>query len=1171
MKEPLNGLSILEELDLKFGSAKNKQQIIHALEHSTILHRIPLPAPNVTTEQAQKDFRRERVLLNDVPFIPDKFDTDRCHAFSFTLQVLLERMMRQTQIYNQDLYSSSAVITDLIMQRACRTSAGADSFFTVQKLLCVEGTFVTQRAFLIDPPIKIDVFIADPEPDEVNGIPLVAVGEVVKTSNEFNNEPETKLQLHHPLKTLNNVNNTDNNSSSIINSSNNSTRSDSPKSHSNADNKNQKNSNSSSRSNLFSTATRITSNSRPFSTSDVSSSSSNNNITNCTLVSSTTPSQIVLSSSTASSPSIDASSSSPGCSSMVIPPDNIATTITAPVPVIGEGSSEARNSLLIHTPSIDEWSANTEVMYCNHKDENTDKPQHHHQQQQQSYQNEHTETDGCAHRQNNNMEFNSTMCSSSDSYITLVDSTTNYPIPLKDNNNNSSINTITASNDSTNKPINDCRPSMIHNSNSSSNAGSNNKPIITSIRGATLSCHPAPLPKTPQLPPPLPTVASSSSYSNNNNINSSMTNSSDGTNAGRRKVYSNPTPATTNALLSSSSMKGLSTTGSTSLKSIGTCSSNKITTTTTTVPTTTKARELLLSPSPASSSKVPAVLAYANNTTCGAICSRIQVMNSFAIYDVSAIEQITGIAADDPPAWLEVEAIVVDESNFFTGKHWRKLQLVVTCQATGKVYTSSGDASVAKRVSGRLSGRMILQELSSWFITATTSGNNNNNSNHNNNNITTTTTTTGIGAYNNHHIKKTYSNVSALPDGSDGNNNTTSNMNNNNNNKHIPVPSSPPINNSNNNNSSSSIMNSSPPPHHHHHSHRLGIMRRVYTGIQDATGLRNSSSNNSSNNTSNLSLKNNVHNNSNCNIICNDTHNNNSNSSISNKGCNQDSENNMHDMNMKNGSRYNEDDGEVEEDKIRPYSSSTNRTRTLTATPTSSGIFTCSTPPPLPSLSSSAAMTIPVLPALPLSPSSSTAATNAADALANTPTIVESVSVFTTNGCGDDVGDENIIYGASSSSIVSCPYSLHSTNTPSSSSSLALSNSFDTQLQLAATLPHQKLLLPVLSSSATTTSFVATGQPDTTTTNSHNLLATTSSNNDNANVTTTSPILSQLAHVIVQNDLLPHQSIKSTISSASSNYTTNTSTAAAVVNKISDDEEEDELLSEIASISSESL
>jgi hypothetical protein len=58
---------------------------------------------------------------------------------------------------------------------------------------------------------------------------------------------------------------------------------------------------------------------------------------------------------------------------------------------------------------------------------------------------------------------------------------------------------------------------------------------------------------------------------------------------------------------------------------------------------------------------------------------------------------------------------VVDESNFKTGRHWRKLQLIATCPESGKVFTSAYDPNMAKRESGRLSGRMILQELTSWF------------------------------------------------------------------------------------------------------------------------------------------------------------------------------------------------------------------------------------------------------------------------------------------------------------------------------------------------------------------------------------------------------------------------------------------------------------------------
>ena len=66
------------------------------------------------------------------------------------------------------------------------------------------------------------------------------------------------------------------------------------------------------------------------------------------------------------------------------------------------------------------------------------------------------------------------------------------------------------------------------------------------------------------------------------------------------------------------------------------------------------------------------------------LIARTQIMNSFAIYDTAVIDDIAGLKGD-PPAWLEVEAMVVDESNFSTQEHWRRLQLVVTDPRTGMV------------------------------------------------------------------------------------------------------------------------------------------------------------------------------------------------------------------------------------------------------------------------------------------------------------------------------------------------------------------------------------------------------------------------------------------------------------------------------------------------------
>eukprot|EP01031_Cornospumella_fuschlensis_P048974 gene48974-59956_t len=158
----LSSSAIEEYIGTKFGADKTKAEILHTLDCCTILHRIPLPAPTVSIEQAQKDFRRERILLNDVAFVPDKDDVERSVAFSRTLKVLLQRLMRNRAVYNSQQYSGADAIADLLLQRACRTSAGSDSFFTIQKMFCVEDTIVTQNTTITDdPPIHIDVFLSE--------------------------------------------------------------------------------------------------------------------------------------------------------------------------------------------------------------------------------------------------------------------------------------------------------------------------------------------------------------------------------------------------------------------------------------------------------------------------------------------------------------------------------------------------------------------------------------------------------------------------------------------------------------------------------------------------------------------------------------------------------------------------------------------------------------------------------------------------------------------------------------------------------------------------------------------------------------------------------------------------------------------------------------------------
>ncbi len=154
-------LTVREELDLLFGAAKNKLDIIKALEICTALHCIPLAPPNVSVEQTEKDFRREKVLLNDVAFVPDQDDEDREHAFSATLSILIQRLMKNPAVYDNQKYMDHNTIKEILMQRACRTSAGLDCFFTIQQLLCTEGTFLAQKMLPDDPPILIDVFVTE--------------------------------------------------------------------------------------------------------------------------------------------------------------------------------------------------------------------------------------------------------------------------------------------------------------------------------------------------------------------------------------------------------------------------------------------------------------------------------------------------------------------------------------------------------------------------------------------------------------------------------------------------------------------------------------------------------------------------------------------------------------------------------------------------------------------------------------------------------------------------------------------------------------------------------------------------------------------------------------------------------------------------------------------------
>ena len=201
-----------DEVSKHFQDAQSKGEVMRALLvcHALFQRIVIDKAPIVSKDQAWKDFRRERVVLNGIVFIPDKVDDSRSEAFGKALHILVERMLRSetkptvsTVALTAAATSSSgkgssspsssspsssspsssspapllplsegSIISDAILQRGCRTSAGADTFFLVQQLFCVDGTFVTQKTSLhAEEPIIVDVFAV---PDDTCPTPMTS-------------------------------------------------------------------------------------------------------------------------------------------------------------------------------------------------------------------------------------------------------------------------------------------------------------------------------------------------------------------------------------------------------------------------------------------------------------------------------------------------------------------------------------------------------------------------------------------------------------------------------------------------------------------------------------------------------------------------------------------------------------------------------------------------------------------------------------------------------------------------------------------------------------------------------------------------------------------------------------------------------------------------------------
>jgi hypothetical protein len=142
-----------------------------------------LPTQNVSLQQAVKDFRREKVVFNNVAFIPDACNDYRCEMFELTLSEFASRMILMAPDSCAEEYSSSyRNISDMVMQSSCRTSAGADSFFILQSLFQVPGSVLSQRAASDDPPIVIDLVLDQSKSDQGSSRELKSI---IKVWNFF--------------------------------------------------------------------------------------------------------------------------------------------------------------------------------------------------------------------------------------------------------------------------------------------------------------------------------------------------------------------------------------------------------------------------------------------------------------------------------------------------------------------------------------------------------------------------------------------------------------------------------------------------------------------------------------------------------------------------------------------------------------------------------------------------------------------------------------------------------------------------------------------------------------------------------------------------------------------------------------------------------------------------
>lgn len=150
--------------------SSNSSSLYNSLQSSSISSIFlpildPFSSKLISIEQAIKDFIREKIIFNSVPFISDKKNLYRSFSFFLTLELLILNYIKNytIKIINNKIFKSYLIIRNYLLQRSCRTSMGLDCYTILEKILCIDDTVLIQKnksdQVENESPIYIDIFL----------------------------------------------------------------------------------------------------------------------------------------------------------------------------------------------------------------------------------------------------------------------------------------------------------------------------------------------------------------------------------------------------------------------------------------------------------------------------------------------------------------------------------------------------------------------------------------------------------------------------------------------------------------------------------------------------------------------------------------------------------------------------------------------------------------------------------------------------------------------------------------------------------------------------------------------------------------------------------------------------------------------------------------------------